>query len=177
MAATGAAKLNAKQELFCIEYLVDLNGAQAAIRAGYSEKTAKEIASENLTKPNIADRIVELKAERVSRVLVDADYVVKGLLAVHERCMQAEPVMVRGDAGMEESGEFKFEHSGANKSLELLGRHLGLFVDKKLWNSFYKLTEVEQAKVLEVNPYAPAIVRPKGLVLRRIVRPRQVEEE
>lgn len=56
-------------------------------------------------------------------------------------------------------------------------RTQGLFVDKKLWNSFYKLTEEEQAKVLEVNPYAPAIVRPKGLVLRRIVRPRQVEEE
>ena len=56
-------------------------------------------------------------------------------------------------------------------------RTQGLFVDKKLWNIFYKLTEVEQAQVLEVNPYAPAIVRPKGLVLRRIVRERQTVME
>ena len=64
-------------------------------------------------------------------MLVDADYVVKGLLAVHERCMQQEAVMVREGGQMVESGEFKFEHSGANKSLELLGKHLGLFVEKK----------------------------------------------
>ncbi len=125
------ADLTAKQEAFCNEYMIDLNGAQAAIRAGYSEDSAKEIASENLTKPNIAERIVELKAERSARTLVDSDYVINGLLEVHKRCLQAEPVMVRGKDGMEESGEFKFEHSGANKSLELLGKHLGIFVEKK----------------------------------------------
>ena len=124
------ADLTAKQEAFCEEYMIDLNATQAAIRAGYSEDTARSIACENLTKPDIEDRIAELKAERSTRTLVDADYVINGLLEVHKRCLQAEPVMVRGDDGMEESGEFKFEHSGANKSLELLGKHLGIFTDK-----------------------------------------------
>jgi phage terminase small subunit len=122
--------LTAKQEAFCEEYMIDLNGAQAAIRAGYSEDSAKEIASENLTKPNIAARIVELKAERSERVVVTADYVLNGLLEVHERCMQKEAVMERVDGQQQETGEFKFEHSGANKSLELLGKHLGMFTDK-----------------------------------------------
>lgn len=48
------AGLTDKQQRFVDEYLIDLNATQAAIRAGYSEKTAKEIGSENLTKPNIA---------------------------------------------------------------------------------------------------------------------------
>ena len=125
-----ASELTDKQEAFCIEYMVDNNATQAAIRAGYSEDTARQIASQNLSKVNIADRIAELRAEQTSRTLVDADYVINGLLEVHQRCLQAEPVMVRGEEGMEESGEFKFEHSGANKSLELLGKHLGIFTDR-----------------------------------------------
>ena len=123
-------KLTAKQELFCEEYMIDLNATQAAIRAGYSEQTARQIGTENLAKPAIADKIAELKVERSNRTLVDADYVIKGLLEVHRRCMQKEPVMERVDGQQQESGEFKFEHSGANKSLELLGKHLGIFTDK-----------------------------------------------
>lgn len=52
--------LTPKQKKFCHEYLVDLNATQAAIRAGYSEKTAKEIGSENLTKPHIAEYIAKI---------------------------------------------------------------------------------------------------------------------
>ena len=126
-------KLTDKQELFCNEYMVDLNATKAAERAGYSAGTARQIGSENLSKPYLADRISELQLERSSRTLVDADYVISGLLSVHKRCMQEEPVEAydKDTGGMIETGEFKFEHSGANKSLELLGKHLGLFVDKK----------------------------------------------
>jgi uncharacterized protein YdiU (UPF0061 family) len=53
----------------------------------------------------------------------------------------------------------------------------GLFVDKKLWNSFHKLTPQEREEVYKINPEAPAIVRPKGLVLRRVVQPRQTVSE
>lgn len=53
--------LTEKQERFCQEYIIDFNGTQAAIRAGYSPDTANVIASENLTKPNIQDRLAELK--------------------------------------------------------------------------------------------------------------------
>lgn len=71
------SKLTDKQEMFCQEYLKDLNLTQAAIRAGYSEKTAKEIGCENLTKPNIQLRIAELKAKRVEEVRIDAAYVLR----------------------------------------------------------------------------------------------------
>jgi len=124
------ASLTDKQERFCIEYMIDLNATQSAIRAGYSEDTARSIGSENLSKPAIVDRIAELKADRSNRTLVDADYVINGLLEVHRRCMQAEAIMERVDGQQQETGEFKFEHSGANKSLELLGKHLGIFTDK-----------------------------------------------
>jgi phage terminase small subunit len=122
--------LKAKQEKFCEEYMIDLNATQASIRAGYSEKSAGTQGAENMQKPLILERIAELRAEQSARTLVDADYVVKGLLEVHQRCMQAEAVTGRVDGQQQDTGEFKFEHSGANKSLELLGRHLGIFNDK-----------------------------------------------
>lgn len=55
--------LTPKQERFVSEYLIDLNATQAAIRAGYSENTARAIASENLSKPNIVDAIAEARAK------------------------------------------------------------------------------------------------------------------
>ena len=122
-----AAKLTAKQKAFCEEYLVDLNATQAAIRAGYSKHTAKDIACQNLAKLNIAEKIANLQAERSAKTAITADYVLSSLYKVAERCMQQEAVT---DADGE-TGEFKFEHSGANKSLELLGKHLGLFVERK----------------------------------------------
>ena len=56
-------KLTRKQERFCEEYVIDFNGTRAAIAAGYSEKTAAEIASENLTKPNIQNYIDEIQKD------------------------------------------------------------------------------------------------------------------
>jgi len=54
-------KLTPKQEIFCLEYVVDFNASRAALAAGYSEKTAARTGSENLQKPLIAERIKELK--------------------------------------------------------------------------------------------------------------------
>lgn len=76
--------LTDKQEMFCREYLIDLNATQAAIRAGYSEKTARASGSENLTKPDIQTRISELKAERNDRIDIDADYVLKRLFEIDQ---------------------------------------------------------------------------------------------
>lgn len=78
------AKLTDKQELFAREYLKDLNATQAAIRAGYSGKTARKIGSENLTKPDVAERIAELKGERCEEVGIDAAYVLRRLVEIDQ---------------------------------------------------------------------------------------------
>ena len=54
-----------KQKRFCDEYLIDLNAAQAAIRAGYSKKAAKQVGSENLTKPDLKKYIKDLGKKAV----------------------------------------------------------------------------------------------------------------
>ena len=69
-------KLTAKQAAFVAEYLIDLNATQAAIRAGYSGKTAFIIGFENLSKPNIAEAISEAQEHRAKRLLVTADSLV-----------------------------------------------------------------------------------------------------
>ena len=76
--------LTPKQEMFCREYLIDLNATQAAIRAGYSEKTANRTGSENLSKPDVAQRIIDLKSSRNARVEVNADYVLRRLVEIDE---------------------------------------------------------------------------------------------
>ena len=64
-----------REARFIEEYLKDLNGAQAAIRAGYSAHSAKEIAYEILTRPHIQDAVAEAKAELRRRVGVDTEFV------------------------------------------------------------------------------------------------------
>jgi len=70
-------RLTTKQEEFCRQYLVDLNGTQAAIRAGYSPKTARQIADENLSKPDIQTKIIELRKDRQARTEITGDIVLK----------------------------------------------------------------------------------------------------
>lgn len=78
------AGLTAKQEMFCREYLVDLNATQACIRAGYSQSTAYSIGHENLNKPDIQQRISELMQERNERNKIDADYVLNRLTEIDQ---------------------------------------------------------------------------------------------
>lgn len=75
------AKMTAKQQAFCEAYITNgFNALQAAISAGYSERTAKEMGYENLTKPHIAAYIAEFKEEATERALVTVEDVVRGLL-------------------------------------------------------------------------------------------------
>ncbi|EMA4560283.1 terminase small subunit [Klebsiella pneumoniae] len=76
--------LTDKQEMFCREYLIDLNATQAAIRAGYSARTANRTASENLSKPDIQSRIAELKAQRNDLVGINATYVLNRLVEIDQ---------------------------------------------------------------------------------------------
>lgn len=74
--------LTAKQQRFVDEYLVDLNATQAAIRAGYSKKTARSISNENLTKPDIQEAISKGMRERSGRVEITQDMVLKELAKI-----------------------------------------------------------------------------------------------
>lgn len=73
----GEKPLDARQKRFCEEYIIDLNGYKAAIRAGYSEKSSRQQASDLLSRPNISQYISELKDKRSERTEITADRTVK----------------------------------------------------------------------------------------------------
>ena len=126
-------ELTDKQRMFIKEYMKDLNATQSAIRAGYSEDTAKQIGYENLTKHYIQEAIQKEMEERTKKAEITAEYVLSSLKQVADRCMQAEEIM-KYDYDEKElvgTGEYKFDSSGANKSLELLGKYLKLWTDKQ----------------------------------------------
>lgn len=130
--------LNEKQQRFADEYLVDCNGTQAAIRSGYSENSAKEQASRLLTNANIRAYIEQKQSERSERTNITADFVLQGLREVALRCMQRNLKMdwdyesKSMQPVVDEDGNqvYEFDSTGANRSLELLGKHLALFTDK-----------------------------------------------
>lgn len=141
--------LTAKQKMFVLEYMKDLNATQAAIRAGYSEKTAKQIGEENLSKPYMQAAIEEQMKAREVRTLVTADRVVKELAKVAfadlKDFVQFGPggVTIRPDdevdgtmlAEVSETitqagGSKKVKMYDKLKALELLGRHLAMFTDR-----------------------------------------------
>ena len=126
--------LTPKQARFAQEYLVDLNGTQAAIRAGYSQRTANEQAARLLTKASVQEAIQKGQQERQKRTLVTVDYVVTSLREVAERGMQKAPVYnTRGEQVVDEEGRsvWRFDSSGANRALELLGKHVNAFGERK----------------------------------------------
>ncbi|MDO4275889.1 MAG: terminase small subunit [Eubacteriales bacterium] len=137
-----------KQNRFVEEYLIDLNATQAAIRAGYSPDTAKEIGCENLTKPNIRACIDKAIAERSKRTGVNADRVVQELARIGfariTDVMDPETAKIKKDASDDDlaciqSVKIKPNEWGTERevklcdkraALELLGRHLGMWNDK-----------------------------------------------
>ena len=126
------AKLTAKQRRFCDEYLIDLNATQAAIRAGYSKKTAGVIAAENLIKPNIKKYIEERMAEKEKDLIADQDEVLKYLTSVLRGESESEEIVVEsiGDF-MSEARTMKKAPSEKDrlKAAELLGKRYSLFKD------------------------------------------------
>ena len=123
------AKLTAKQQRFCDEYLIDLNATQAAIRAGYSEKTAYAIGQENLKKPDIKKCIQERMDEKEKKLIADQDEVLKYLTAVLRGESNAF-VLARNEAGAEEVIQKPPDEKERLKAAELLGKRYSLFTDK-----------------------------------------------
>ena len=126
-------KLTEKQKRFCDEYLIDLNATQAAIRAGYSKKTAFIIANENLKKPYIKGYIDERLKQLEDKRIAKADEVLKYLTSVMRNEIKEEVVVVEGKGdGCSSARTIKKDMSAKdrNKAAELLGKRDRLFVDK-----------------------------------------------
>lgn len=122
----GVLQVNARQQRFVEEYLVDLNATQAAIRAGYSAKTANEQGAQLLAKLSIQEAIEAAKAKRSERTAVTAEDVVLGLLQ-----------------------EAKFTGEGSSHSARVsawswLGRHLSIFEDKVKVSGSTQLRIIEE---------------------------------
>ncbi len=119
-----------KQRRLVEEYLIDLNMTQAAIRAGYSPKSAARIGVKLVNKSQVQQAIEKAKANRAKRTEITQDYVVNTLLEVVERCMQRAPVCnMKGEQVQDDQGRDVWQFNGrdANKALDLLGKHLGMF--------------------------------------------------
>lgn len=143
-------KLNDRQELFCLEYIKDLNATQAAIRAGYSEKTAEQQASRLLTIVKIKERLNELQSDRREKLNIDANYVLQRLYEIDQmdvldilnddgtiKPIKEWPKVWRTSLSGMDVTEFMSEDSGAGalkkikwpdkiKNLELLGKHISV---------------------------------------------------
>jgi len=103
-----------KQLRFCHEYVIDSNGKQAAIRAGYSEHSAEKQASRLLRIEKVKGKVEELQLSIVSKLDISAEYVLEGIKTIAERCLGNDP-------------NYKFDPKNANAALKMLGEHKGLF--------------------------------------------------
>ena len=115
--------LTPKQQRFVEEYLVDLNATQAAIRAGYSAKTASRIGPELLGKTCVSEVIQAQRAKLSERTMRTAADVMADIGRVRASAMQT---VVDPQSGAEVMVSYK----DAIKALELEGKHLGAFVDR-----------------------------------------------
>ena len=124
--AMGYGAMTPKVRRFIEEYVVDFNATQAAIRAGYSEKSAGIIGFENLRKPIIKEAIAQGRAEMSEASMLDALWVLEGLKENYDRAMQHHALYNKDGT---KTGEYQYQGSVANRSLELIGKHLGMFAD------------------------------------------------
>lgn len=114
--------INDKQKIFCEEYIIDFNATQAAIRAGYSKKTANEQAARLLANVSIQECVKNLIDNRNKRTQITQDEVIADIIKVKNRCMQEEAIL---DKDGNITGIYKFDSTGANKALDMLMKHTG----------------------------------------------------
>lgn len=124
-------KMTEKQKMFCMEYTQDMNATQAAIRAGYSEKTAYSQGHDLLKKPEIKAVIDAILAKRAKDIELDEDWCLRRFKEISDRCMQKEAVMEFDGEEWVESGVWKFDSTGANRATENIAKILGMFIDRK----------------------------------------------
>lgn len=121
--------MNEKQVRFCEEYIIDHNATQAAIRAGYKERSAYSQAYDLLRKPEIQEKIHEL-AEKVSQnAIASAEEVLQHFTAVM-RGEKFDQVVKRDEDGKMQKVDVVAKLSDRNKAAEALAKHYALLVEK-----------------------------------------------
>ena len=121
------ASLSMLRQNFVNEYLVDMNATQAAVRAGYSEATARTQGSRLLQKVDIQAALAEVREARQKRTEIDQDWIIEHLVENVEKAAQAMPVL---DNQGKPTGEYRYDGAVVNRGLELLGKHNGMFSDE-----------------------------------------------
>lgn len=122
-----------KQKRFCEEYIIDCNGTQSAIRAGYSKKTARQIGDRMLSKVDIRKYIDELLEQKKSESIASADEVLRYLTSVIRGEAESEEIITVGiGEGMSEVQHVskKPNEKERLKAAELLGKRYGIYTDK-----------------------------------------------
>jgi phage terminase small subunit len=112
-------KLEPRQRLFVLEYLRDLNATQAAIRAGYSKKTARSQAADNLTKPNIKREIDKAIKKRSQRTEITADMVLNELSIIAFSDLKNH-IEINDDTGAMRAKEFREMPGNSSRALEMI---------------------------------------------------------
>lgn len=120
-------ELTPQQALFVEEYLRDLNATQAAIRAGYAEKGAAVQGFRLLRNAKISRILATRQKDLSVRTQLDLEWMLTNLALIARRCMESEPVL---DYIGQPTGLWKFNASGANRAIELIGKLQGMFVEK-----------------------------------------------
>jgi terminase small subunit len=121
--------LTPRQQKFCDEYLISGNATEAAIKAGYSRKTAKQTGSENLSKPDLRAYIDEQLAKIHSAKIADAEEVMKYLTSVM-RGEHTEQVLKLVGEGVQTVTDIDVSAKERLKAAELIGKRYGLFTEK-----------------------------------------------
>lgn len=143
-----------KQQKFLDAYLVDPNATKAAQKAGYSKKTAYSQGQRLLKHVEIASALSVKQEKRAEKLGLTQEYVVETLREVVERTMQHVPVMrfdrikktMVQETNADGEGVWQFDARGAVGALALLGKHMGMFVER---------SEVTQTNVTYVVEHPP----------------------
>lgn len=122
-------KMTLKQQRFADEYIITGNATQAAIKAGYSKKTARAIANENLMKPYIKEYIDERLAKLESEKIATQEEVLQYLTSVM-RGEKTEPLLVLDGEGTQKVIQAVPNVQSRTRAAELLGKRYGTFTDR-----------------------------------------------
>ena len=166
-------RLSDRQKAFCDEYLIDLNATQAALRAGYSPKSAQRMAVRNMQHPAVQEYLNARRAARIERTQITQDFVLTELMKIatangtdfatvtkgnHVRFTPTEELPPEKRAAISEvrNGRDGVEVKAYDKlrALELIGKHLGMFDAKEKSEEADALARLD--KLLEGIDHAAA---------------------